>query len=50
MRLTRNKKTQYCPKKLLCGIHGFTISICDLCPNLFRIQTGKVPGISLSKE
>ena len=31
------------PKRLLCGIHGFIISICGLCPNLMRVKTGKVP-------
>ena len=47
MRLTRNKK--YCgmvilsPKRLLCGIHGFMTSIYDMCPNLMRAQTAKVP-------
>ena len=47
MRLTRNKKLSIvawscCSKRLLCGVHGFMISICDLCPNLMRVQTGKV--------
>ena len=47
MRLTRNKKLSIagwscCPKRLLCGIHGFTIFIYDLCLTLMRVQTGKV--------
>ena len=59
MRLTRNKKLSivawsYCPKRLLCGIHGFTISIYCLCLNLMRVQYGKVPHthkkISLLEE
>ena len=57
MRLTRNKKNlsvvawSFSPKRLLCGIHDFTISIYDLCRSFMRVQTGKVPhahkGISL---
>ena len=48
MRLNRNKKLSIkawpcCPKILLCGIHGFTISIYDLCLNLIRVQTETVP-------
>ena len=48
MRLTRNNITQYCgmvmlSQRLLCDIHGFMITIYDLCPNLMRVQTAKVP-------
>ena len=48
MRLTRNNITQCCgmvmlSQRLLCDIHGFMITIYDLCPNLMRVQTAKVP-------
>ena len=47
MRLTRNKKTHYCSmvmlsQKVTLWYYSFTISISDLCPNLMRVQTGKV--------
>ena len=48
MKLTRNKNTQYCGmvmlfQKIAFNIHCFTHSIDDLCPNLVRVKTGKIP-------